>query len=628
MLEFFKRFKRIDSSLDNQYNQVSHDALEDQRQEDILKVEQWLKQHDLYGAFFSKNWLSLKKYIRLEDYHKDVFFVKHDELTRKVFLLVSGTVNAYVISPDVAHPIVVYTYSLNSLMSELGALFGSPWHFGLLATSNCSIISIDLDYLEDEEAIEMDSQLYREFIELLYNETGKVCTEIFNYMLANKIDLNDLLGKHNFFADIKKLNTNNLHKLVTSMEYVFLPSNTMILDQNNRKDVYIIESGVIEQVKSYDEADSSLAYIENNNLQSVDFIYKNSQIDTTTSETIVSGHKQESKTKKYNYNNTDQHYDFNRRLITKDSSQDKKIIIKEDIYRYGTVGEENLSKFNNIEILATTKTPCCLLSIDIEKIIAKDSFIAQIFGFFNNKVNNLENKIINKHHHVTAKDKYKAKFVSFSFLVLVVMAIMNLIAEASNFFNLPAVFQLDSILLYRAFLITIAYIAVAYLINIYELRPKDFGFIEHHFAHSVFEALFLSIVFITVVITIKDYFSIHLIQSDLNYYNNLNPWNFGLFLLVYNIYLLFYEFCVRGVLQNILSRTLDVNNNMQFWGSILAASIIGTQFHSSLFQEFSLIFLIINICAGIIYARTRNLFASYVLHAIVSSYILFIGSYY
>lgn len=379
MLEIFQiLLKRLKLKKTNNFP-IEPDALEVQRQEDLKTIEPYLVQHELYGAYFSKNWDSLKKYIRLENYHKDIFFVKHDEITRKVFILVSGSVLAYVIDNNVPNQISVHRFKQNDLISELAALFNSPWHYGLQTLEDCVLVSIDLESIENQET---NLELYKDLIDLLHHETGKVCAEIYNYMLKNKIDLIDLLGKHNLFADIKQLSVENLHKLADSCKYVFLASNTIILENYNKSSLCIIESGTVEQVKTYDSEDLSLVYIDNNSLT----------VDKNTD-------NKNSKPRIYNFArkliSNQKYLDLNKSNLNKNQPSHN-IIIKQDVYRYGTIGEENLNKFSNINLNATTKTPCCLLEVNIENLVQKDSIIAQVFGFFNNKINRLEQIIINK----------------------------------------------------------------------------------------------------------------------------------------------------------------------------------------------------------------------------------------
>jgi membrane protease YdiL (CAAX protease family) len=64
------------------------------------------------------------------------------------------------------------------------------------------------------------------------------------------------------------------------------------------------------------------------------------------------------------------------------------------------------------------------------------------------------------------------------------------------------------------------------------------------------------------------------------------------------------------------------NSKIQYWGSIFAAATVASQFHMSLFHEFSMVFFASNIVAGVIFANTRNLWAVFVFHTVFSLYIL------
>ena len=69
--------------------------------------------------------------------------------------------------------------------SGLAALFNSPWHYGLQTLEDCVLVSIDLESIENQET---NLELYKDLIDLLHHETGKVCAEIYNFMLKNKIE--------------------------------------------------------------------------------------------------------------------------------------------------------------------------------------------------------------------------------------------------------------------------------------------------------------------------------------------------------------------------------------------------------------------------------------------------------
>ncbi len=608
---------------------AKRDPLEIQRQNDLIYLKNYLFSHSSYGDFFKKYWSSIQRHIRLENYHKDVFFVKHDEITRKVYLLISGVVSAYVISDDLKLT-SVHEFKANELISELAALFNSPWHYGLHAVEDCAVVAIDLVAIEN---IETDTQMYSELIDLLYTETGELCTDIFNHMLKNKIDLNDLLGKHNLFASLTELGAKELANLTESMKYIFVSKNQLLLEPANKQHLYIIESGSVEQTKTYLTATQGLAYIEDSNLSKVDIVYANNKIvrDFDSLKNVT----------RYKH----AYYDFKRQLKNADlesMSQDmaKKVTITEEVYRYGTIGEENLNKFSSIELTAKTLSPCCLLEINIVELVPKDSVFAQVLGFFNNRVNNLEYKLAKfKALNIRSSHEYLT-YLNLSFFIILATAVIGLLSRFNNYLNASFTLNSDVLLVYHVILAVIAGVFIAYAIKNFDVHLDYFGLHTKNLSKHMMDVGFMSIMLILIVplltVGIKlvsNYFNlvlppdplfkIALIPDIIAINRNIHlVASLGLVYCIYLVYIIIYEFCVRGIVQNLFLKTLNGSENFVFWVSVFAASCIGMQFNLTMFQEFSLITFIADLAIGGIFARTRNLYAAIALHLIFVFYII------
>ena len=609
---------------------ASRDPLEAQRQKDLVYLKNYLFNHSTYSNFFKKYWPEVQRHIKLENYHKDVFFVKHDEITRSVYLLISGKVSAYVINDDLKLT-SVHEFKPNELVSELAALFNSPWHYGLHVLEDCALVSIDLVAIENQES---NAQMYSELIDMLYADTGRVCVEIYNYMLKNKIDLNDLLGKHNFFASLPELSSQELARLTENMRYVFIPKNQLLLEPANKQKLYIIESGSVEQTKTYLTAAQGLAYIEDSSLSKVEIVYANNEI------------RREFDSLKNITRYKNAYYDFKRHLKNADldsmsADMAKKVTLTEEVYRYGTIGEENLNKFSSIELIAVTKSPCCLLEVNIAELVAKESIFAQILGFFNNRVNNLEYNLTKfKALNLRSSQEYLT-YLNLSFFIILATAVISLFGRFNHYINTTYMLSPDSLLIYHAIVAMIAAVFVGFAVKTFNVHLDYFGLRTKNIQHHMLDVVGISMLLMLMVPLVN--IVMRLLFSQLNI-----PWHvsdplfkmalipdiiavkrdihiavsLGLFFSLYCIYIIIYEFCVRGVVQNLFLKTLNGSENFVFWGSIFAATIVGMQFNLTMFQEFSLIAFIADPAIGVIFARTRNLYAAIMLHLIFTLYII------
>lgn len=628
-------------TLDLDYQQLAmqQDALEQHRQEDVKSVEEILKNHEILGDFFTDNWEAFKHYVRVEEYHKDVQFIKHEQESRKVYILLEGEVSAFVLTNKTPKPYKVYNFSKLHILTEVSALFGGRRHYGFITESDCKLVSLDLDYIEDEVE-EENSQAYVDLIDILYPESGKFTAEICNNALIQKLDLRDMLGKHNFFANIDKLDEDQLNRLAENMKYIFLPSNTVLVDETNKDNIYIIESGTVTQTKEYKEFNKSDSYIYTRSLESIyvndqqhdlqkvfqEHIEIEDQLNSFSDFDCALGDKSKiyrTSPSELVKNNTGEAY--------------KSISITEDINRYGIVGEDNLSDFEDTKVSAVTKTHCCLIEINRDRILQRDSVVGQIVGFFNNKVNDMQTQIIKKQEYeLNVKNRYIA-LVNFSFLFMVVMAVLGISGRLHDIFN----FVTHAAIVHRFMPLLAACFILSLLLKRLNFPLDYFGLTRENLKPSLTKAVAAAIFAIFIVTGAKDiyiYFhayqhGVELFQPDLVINDNLNVVEYGLFLFIYVLYIFFYELCARGLLQNIFSFMLTGRGKIQYWGSIFAASLISSQFHMSLFHEFSMVLFAGNIVAGIVYANTRNLWAAFAFHTLFSVYLLTIlgllpGSHY
>lgn len=586
------------------YNSLKYpvDALEQQRQLDIQQMESLLKSHDIMGSFFTRRWGYIKQFVRVETYHQDVLFLKHESLSRKVFILLNGEVSAYILTDKTPKPIRIYDFEQNNILTEINALLGGRRHYGFMAATDCKLVSLDLEYIEDE--IEL-FDVYTDLIDILYNESGKRTAELCNIALEQKLDLKDMLRKHNLFSNINNLSEHELNRLADNMKYIFLPANEVLIDEANNKNIYLIEGGTVTQTKSYKELVRENSYIYTRNLSSV-YINDNKH---NLQEVFAS------------------QVEFEKKMNLKDRiDQSKTIHITEDIYRNGIVGEDNLVKLNNVTVTASTKTACCLIEMNIDKLgIGKHGMLEQLIGFFNNKINDIQNKVVLKQRdEVNVKNKY-ITLVNFSFMFMVIMAVLGLSSKFHVFLDLSS----EGALLHHIAVITIICFFLTMLLKPLNFIAADFGLTKNNLRAGLKQALF-GIVFMLFVATgLKHiYIVLHahqyglkLFQPELVINENLTAFGFYLFIILYIVYIFIYELCARGIIQNIFSLILS-NTKVHYWGSIFAAAIVASQFHMSLFHEFSVALFAGNIVAGVIFANTRNLWAVFVFHSVFSVYIL------
>lgn len=607
----------------------SEDALEQKRQQDILAVEDFLKHHEILGSFFRHNWVEFKNYIRVEEYHKDIRVIKHEEVSRKLYLLWQGDISAFILTTLTPKPHYIFNFPQGYILTELNGLLGDAHHFGLMAMSDCKLISFDLDYIEHEE---QNYELFSKFIDTIYPVSGQLTTELCNILLEQKIGLKDILKKHNFFHQIDNLDEPELHKLADNMKFIFQPKSEILIDENNNEYFYLVEAGTVSQTKQIKIMQESDSYVYTRSLQSV---YVNDNEGNLQEVFLRHMEIEEQLNQRPEFEraivNAEHSYAYEISPKTSDSSdiqyKQETITINEDINRYGVVGEEvmNLDSQNSIE--AITKTDCCLIQIEASQLVPKYSLFEQVVRFFNYKVDDMQARIINKQNNeVNLKNKYIA-LVNFSFLFMVIMAILGISGRTHGYVNLYS----QGAMMHH--LIVIA-VSCGFLISF--LRPLNFslqelGFTSQNFKKALMQAAIALISLVFIVTIIKDFYiqlfttsedGYMLFQPDLLVNDNLSQAGFIVFLGLYLVYIFMYELCARGILQNIFSIILTNSYKLQYWGSIFAASAVASQFHMSLFHEFSFTLFLGNIFCGMIFANTRNLWVVIIFHSLFSIYIL------
>ena len=631
--------------------EYSVDALEHHRQKDIHAVENFLKSHEVLGEFFVDYWNEFNHFIRVEEYHQDVRIVKHEEISRKVLILLEGNVSAFILTNESPKPIIIYDFVPGNVISDVNALLGDRHHCGLIARTDCKLITFDMEYIEHEVD---NPKIYSDFIDILYPVSGKLTAEVCNISLKQKLDLRDLFRKHNFFADVDSLDEHELNRMADSMQYIFLPSNEVLLDEMHHDTIYLVESGTVSQTKIFDTLAESQSYIYTRSLKSVyinnsehdlqevfstqmeveDQINHLSEFDRALSESeekykykmVPQEGNRQSDNNLYKHIGSDIKSNFAAGYNNQDAVITNTINITEDIHRYGVVGEDYLSNLNNVKINAITKTPCCLIEIRIEDVLPKHSVAEQITGFFNNKINDMQSKVINKQQEeVEVKNKY-ITLVNFSFMFMVIMAILGISGKFHGYLNLSS----QGALVHHITLITLSCALLIKFLKPLKLTMSDFGLTASNFSSDMMQVVLGGTVVIALVTLFKALFiELHghklgyeLFQPDLVINDNITAIGFGIFLLLYIAYIFIYELCARGILQNIFSIILTSNYRTRYWGSIFASSAIASQFHMSLFHEFSLLLFMGNLYSGVIFANTRNLWAAFIFHSLFSLYIL------
>lgn len=627
------------------------DALERHRQKDIHAVEDFLKSHEVLGEFFTDYWDEFNHFIRVEEYHQDVRIVKHEEISRKVLILLQGDVSAFILTNESPKPILIYDFVQGNVISDVNALLGDRHHCGLIARSNCKIITFDMEYIEHEVE---NPQIYSDFVDILYPVSGKLTAEVCNISLKQKLDLRDLFRKHNFFANVDSLDERELNRMADSMQYIFLPSNEVLLDEIHHDTIYLVESGTVAQTKIFDTFEGSQSYIYTRSLKSIyiknpehdlqevfrtqmeleDQLNHLSEFDRALSESeekysykiVPEEGRRQNDNNIYKHIGTDVASSFASGHKNKEPVITNTINITEEIHRYGVVGEDYLSNLSNVKINAITKTPCCLIEIRIEDVLPKHSVVEQITGFFNNKINDMQSKVINKQQEeVEVKNKY-ITLVNFSFMFMVIMAVLGISGRFHGYLNLTS----QGALVHHITLITLACILLIKFLNPLKLTMNDFGLTGANFSSGIMQAFIGGTAVIGFVTLLKAlYIELHghklgmeLFQPDLVVNENLSMPGYSLFIFLYIAYIFIYELCARGILQNIFSIILTSNYRTRYWGSILASSAIASQFHMSLFHEFSLLLFMGNLYSGVIFANTRNLWATFIFHSVFSLYIL------
>lgn len=563
---------------------------------DLLTIETYLKEHPLLGNFFTRYWDNVKSYIHLEEYHKEVTFVKYNETNRKICLLFSGTAAAYVITKDSPAPIVLHKFSPDHLLSDLDALFISPKRYGFVALEDCSVISIDLGYLEHQQSID---DLYSDLIAIVYNDMAKVATSIFNNMLKNRIDLENLLGRYNLFPHIAQLDAESLNSIVLRLNYVFLPSNEILIDGQNTNTIYLIESGSVQEIRTHTPIEQKNTYLGTRQLMAL-------ELDNRS---IIN-----------------QIPEFDTEFKDSANINNDKIFIKENVYRYGVVGEEYIGQLNTIELSATTITPCCLLEVKLDPVIKKDSIFAQIATFFNYKIKDIEINLLIKQKNQINSNNYNLNYLYFGFLVMVILAIAGVFG---GFFN-HSYFTLSThvSLMYHTGIIAVMGVVLAYLIQLFQISLKNFGLTTANFSKVLYEtAIFITLTIVIITAFKEFYIYLHHPQEVMKLFElnivsstNLGVTHYAIFFIIYIAYSFLYEFYIRGVIQNIFLTLITNNHYLRFWGSILASAVIGSQLNFSLFNEFGIMLFICSLGAGILFARTRNLWAVFIFHVVVGIY--------
>lgn len=557
------------------------DSLDKYRSEDYKTINNYLVNHQVYGGFFQRHIELFKSFLKLEEYHQDTIFVRSEELnSRKIYFLISGEVAAYTLVKNTPKPQHLYKYKSEDVLTDFGALFNTQRHFGLQALSDCKLVSLDLQYIEDavieqdldkdsaqdlykkinlnqDSNINISSKIYSELIDLVYSDTLESNTEVLNNRLKNKLELKNLLKEYKLFKNIDNLNEKELNKLAERLKYINFDHNEVVLDETNSNKIYLLEAGFVKEDQ----------YISDN-----DNIYKS-----------------------------------------------------KEIHRYNIVGENNLSTNNKTKTVAITKAKSCLLELDLTDLIVKNSVASVFINYLNNKVVDAEEVLYEKNDQELAnKDYYK--YVSFS---LVAMGFLGFYGVLINFHKYLPIVSTSS-LFYHALVFVLIVAGVILILKPREYNNNRFGLTTNNLKTSINTALFFAILFIIIITGIKDlylYFygtSVYssLFTPDLIINDNLDIGAFSLFILIYVFYICFYEFCIRGLVQNIFLDILSGSRIFVFWGSIFASSFIGSQFSMDLFQDFSMTYFLCDLGCGIIFARTRNLWGVLLFRLIVQLYLV------
>lgn len=613
------------------FPEIPEDALELQRQRDIAQVEDFLKSHEILGEFFQIHWGEFSHFVRVEEYHKDVHIIKHEEVSRKVYILLEGDVSAFVLTRKTPKPQIIFEFPPQYILTELNGLLGDPHHFGLIAVSDCKLISFDLDYIEHEEA---NYQLFREFIDVLYPFTARLTTELCNEVLEQKQGLREMLRKQNFFSNIDHMDEEPLNRLAESMQYIYTPKNEILLDDVNNEYIYLIEAGSVQQTKEFEDLRKSDSYLYTRSLESVYIKNSNEDLQEVFEKHIeIEAELNQQSDFEHAISQSEHNYEYkvapksaNSSPSTNNDTEKSKVVMTEVINRYGVVGEDYLSNFSNCKINAITKSDACLIKLKIADILPKYSIFEQVTGFFNNKINDMQLKVVNKQNReLNLKNKYIA-LVNFCFLFMIIMATLGISGRFHGYFN----FSSQGALIHHIVIVSLASALLIKFLQPLELSWTDLGLTLNNFKKGLKQAIIATVVIIPLATIIKDFyimlhahqFGLGLFQPDLVINENLTQAGFTLFLTLYIGYIFIYELCARGILQNIFSIILSNNYKLQYWGSIFAASAVASQFHMSLFHEFSLTLFLGNIFAGIIFANTRNLWAVFLFHSVFSVYIL------
>lgn len=644
-MDDFTLSEQDDFILDNDFSNKDNehiDALEVQRQQDIKAVEKKLKRHSILGDFFTKYWEVINTFIRVEEYHKDVLFLKHGGLSRKIFILVEGDVSAYIQTRKTPKPIEIHKFIKTDILSELNGLLGDHRYFGFKTDSDCRLVAIDLDYVEDQLE-EANSDVYVEFIDLLYDYTGHLTANLCNIALEKKLELRNMLRRQNFFANIDNLDDKQLCKLADNMKYIFLSNNEILIDEVNNNNIYLVEAGTVSQTKRFTENYQAEGYLYTRNIQSV---YVNNNQENLQDlfnehyilEQQINNYSEFDKALDLHHSeNIYKHYKIRPENDLHNSLNKKVFTITEHINRFGLIGEDLLSSTSNIEISAITETSCCLIEIDSNYLINKQSILNQLVGFFNNKINYMQNNIINKQkEEIKTKVNY-ISLLNFSLFFMVIMAILGVSGTIHTTLELPV----ESAILHRSIVLILGCFLLTSAVKKLSFNLEFFGLTTKNLRPALWQAA-LGVTFLILtatalkeiyVLTYGYQYGYKLYHPDLVISNRFGYAEYFIFLILYIIYEFIFKLCTKGVLQNIFWYILEGKGHLQYWGSILAASLISSQFHMSLFHDFSFTLFFGSVVSGVVYANTRNFWGAFLCYNIFSLYLLTIlglipGSHY